>query len=106
MSTDLIGFGSIMLGAVLILLSAICLVRFPDVLTRIAAVGKSTTAGQILIIIGIAVLRPPGWETFKLVCVSLVLMISTPVVSHLIARAALRNGTPLAPKTQRSDQKR
>ena len=56
----MIGQAITLLGAVLILLSAVGVVRFPDASSRMQALTKASTAGVVLVAVGsVFVLRLP-----------------------------------------------
>jgi multicomponent Na+:H+ antiporter subunit G len=80
------------LGALLSLIAAIGLLRFPDVLTRMHSAAKPQVLGLILITIGVGLrLRDPS-VVGLLVLVVLFQLVTAPVASHMIGRAAVRGG--------------
>jgi multicomponent Na+:H+ antiporter subunit G len=82
----------VLLGAVLILLAAIGVVRFDDVLTRMHALTKASTLGVLLVLVGAALyLRNPNDYTSLALAAGLQLLTS-PVSAHLIGRATYRAG--------------
>ena len=79
-------------GAVLTLLAAIGVVRFPDVLARMHALTKATTIGLLFVVAGGAIeLDDANDYTFVLVAGALQL-ITSPVGAILIARATYLRG--------------
>ena len=90
---ELTGSLLILLGAVFIFSAGLGLVRMPDAYTRIQAGTKATTLGNILIAFGLAFYHP-GW-TFKLVLVVFFVLLTNPVSSHALSRAAHRIRTPM-----------
>jgi len=82
---EYIGFSFITLGVLAFLVSAIGLLRMPDVYTRIHVGTKATTVGTILVIIGISVLEP-SWS-FKLLLLGAFILLTNPLSSSVIARA-------------------
>ena len=77
----------VLAGAVLILLAAIGVVRFDDVLTRMHALTKASTLGLLLVLIGAALyLRNPNDYTSLALAAGLQLLTS-PVSAHLIGHA-------------------
>ena len=65
--------------------------------TRIQAGTKATTLGNILVMVGLAFYHPE-W-TLKLVLVIYFVLMTNPVSSHALSRAAHRIRTPMAPAT-------
>lgn len=101
MSTGIdIASGVLLLVAVaFVLLACVGLYRFDDVFSRIHAASKAITLGVILVAAGAALqLRDPG-DTAKLIIAAVLQMISAPVTSHIIGRAAYWTGTELSPET-------
>ncbi len=90
-------------GAGLILLAAVGVLRFPDVLTRINAASKATGLGLSLVLLGVAVevASPRGWTVVGLAL--LIQLVTTPASSHVLARAAYRSGAPLWEGTRSDD---
>lgn len=86
-------------GAVLALIAAIGLQRFPDVFARMHAATKPATLGMALIVGGAALLVPDIGSTAKLLLAIALQFITAPVGSHLVGRAAYRAGTELAEGT-------
>ncbi|TWG96348.1 multicomponent Na+:H+ antiporter subunit G [Nocardioides sp. J9] len=80
------------LGALLTLVAAIGMLRFPDLLTRMHAVTKPQVLGLLLVCTGLALrLRDPG-ATGLLVLVVVAQMLTAPVASHMAGRASYRSG--------------
>jgi multicomponent Na+:H+ antiporter subunit G len=77
-------------GALFIFLGALGLVRMPDVFNRIQAATKSVTLGTLALILGVLVRHPDWWP--KLGIIVLFVLITSPVGSSTIARAALKSG--------------
>ena len=99
MSPQEIAIGALLLvGALLMLVAGLGIVRFPDVLTRMSAVSKASTLGAILLLAGSWVAHADlGVRT---IAAALFLVLTTPVGAHRIARASYRNGDPLWKGTQ------
>jgi multicomponent Na+:H+ antiporter subunit G len=91
------------LGVALILLAAIGLLRFPDVLMRANAASKATGLGLAVILVGVAVElgTARAWVTLGLAF--LVQLATAPVSGHVLARAAYRSGAPLWEGTRWDD---
>ena len=66
---DWIGGGLIVAGALLSILGAVGVLRFPDVYTRIHAASLTDTGGATLMLLGMGFLSPLGFGTLKLLLV-------------------------------------
>lgn len=81
----------VLLGAILILLASIGVVRFDDTLARTHALTKATSFGIVLVLVGAAFEVRHAGETVALVLTAALQMLTTPVSGHLICRAVYRN---------------
>ena len=88
------------LGAAFTLLATVGLHRFDDVFARMHAAGKASTLGLLLIIAGAAFRLTDLGDLLKLGLVAVLALITIPAGVHVIARAAWRAGTELAPDTE------
>jgi multicomponent Na+:H+ antiporter subunit G len=84
-------------GAVFLFSAGLGVLRMPDTYNRIQTGTKATTLGTILILVGLAFMHP-GW-TLKLIILIFFIMLTNPVSSHALARAAHAIGTPEAEST-------
>jgi multicomponent Na+:H+ antiporter subunit G len=91
--------GAIMVnfGAIILLIAAIGLLRMPDSYLRVQVGTKASTLGVAFIMIGIALIVP-SWIG-KLTIILVFVMMTNPVSSNVLMRAAHRNGHPMSPKT-------
>ena len=89
------------IGALFLFLASLGIFRMPDVYNRMQAGTKATTLGTILMLGGIAIGRPE-W-TGKLLLVMLFLVLTNPISSHALARAAHFAGIPLAKESVRDE---
>ncbi|MBS4208377.1 Na+/H+ antiporter subunit G [Bacillus sp. FJAT-50079] len=88
----------ILLSAIISVISAIGMIRFPDVYTRIHAATKSTTLAVLLTLTGAFIYI---WSTEAFISVRLLLgivfvFLTAPVAGHLIIRAAYRSNVKLS----------
>ena len=91
MMLDAIGFFIIFLGAVLLIISAIGLLRMPDTITRMHAGTKASTLGSLLVILGAIFLEPLLW--FKLSLLGIFILLTNPLSSSILARSTyLKHG--------------
>jgi len=96
---DVISAALMALGAAFVLLAGVGLHRFDDVFARMHAAGKASTLGLLLILLGAALRMSELGNVLKLGLVAVLAIITIPAGVHLIARAAWRAGTELAPAT-------
>lgn len=79
----------LLLGAFLVLSGGVGVLRFPDFFTRMHAAGVTETLATTLILFGLILLA--GWTivSFKLLLILLFILITSPVSSHALTKAAL-----------------
>lgn len=79
-------------GALLTLIAAIGILRFPDVLTRMHSATKPQVLGLLLVLVGLGLrLRDPG-TIGLLTLVALFQLVTSPIASHMVGRASFRAG--------------
>lgn len=84
-----------LVGAVLILLSAIGVVRFAEVLARLHALAKASTLGVLLLLLGAAVNLRDVNDLTSVVLAGVLHLLASPPASTMINRAAyLSAGLP------------
>lgn len=93
----------LLLGASLVLLAAVGVLRFGDTFLRMQASSKASTLG-LACLLGATALRFPELEVlFRLVSIAAFIMLTAPLSAHVVARVALRRGTPLWKGTLRNE---
>ncbi|SDH65838.1 multisubunit sodium/proton antiporter, MrpG subunit (TC 2.A.63.1) [Planococcus glaciei] len=97
----------ISVGVIFSAVTALGLVRLPDVYTRTHAASKSSTLGVMCILGGTFIHFWLLEDHFnpQLVIAIAFLFITSPVAGHLIGRASYMSGIPLAEETVRDDMK-
>jgi len=90
---EYIGYILLFLGASAFLISAIGLVRMPDVYTRMHVGTKTTTIATILITLGASCIEPT-WS-LKLMLLATFILLTNPISSSVIARATHKDGMVL-----------
>ncbi|MFB1082430.1 monovalent cation/H(+) antiporter subunit G [Jeotgalibacillus sp. JSM ZJ347] len=95
----------ILIGAFFGVVTAIGLIRLPDLYTRTHAASKSATLGVMSVLIGALLffLTEEGMFNSRIVLGIFFVLITAPVGGHLIARAAYNSGVKLAPETVQDD---
>ena len=102
---EIISLIFIILGTFFIAVSAIGLLRMPDLYMRMSATTKAATLGVGFVLFGTAV---QYWDigifSRALIIISF-LMITAPVTAHMIGRAAYFDGVPLWENTKLDELK-
>lgn len=93
----------IVVGCVFIFISALGSLKFPDTLTRMAAISKSSTLGIGLICLG--GFLEFGWSeaSWQLAIGIVFLFLAIPLSSHLLGRTRIKSRRALFEYTQRND---
>jgi len=84
--SDIIGNLLLITGSLFLFSAGLGVLRMPDTYNRIQTGTKATTLGTITVLIGLAFLHP-AW-TLKLIILIFFVMLTNPVSSHALARAA------------------
>jgi multicomponent Na+:H+ antiporter subunit G len=91
-------------GAVLILLSAVGVIRFDEVLVRLHALAKASTLGILLLLLGAAVNLRDLNDLTSVVLAAVLHVLASPPASNMISRAAyLPGGLPGAGIDEHAD---
>ncbi len=85
------------IGSIVLFISSIGLVRMPDAYNRIQVGTKASTMGTILSISALFFIHPDWFG--KLLILVLFVLITNPVSSHVLARAAYHIKVPFTSKT-------
>jgi len=94
---ELIGAILTLIGTLVLLVASIGLIRMPDVYNRLQVGTKASTLGTIFSLFGL-VLVNPGWAG-KLILLIFFVMMTNPVSSHVLARAAYFIKIPFTSRT-------
>jgi multicomponent Na+:H+ antiporter subunit G len=100
---QIIGLWLMLFGGIFIFVAAVGVLRLPDLFMRMHANTKSATMGVGLIMIGTALYFGEITITARALAVVAFLLITAPISSHLLARAAYFSGIPLWDKTLTDD---
>lgn len=95
----------LLLGAFLMLLASIGLVRLPDLPTRMHATTKSGALGTsvIMVAVGFTFMEPVVWA--RVAAVIAFIIVTAPVAAHVIGRAGYFVGVPLWEGSVKDDLK-
>jgi multicomponent Na+:H+ antiporter subunit G len=85
----------LIIGAAFILISALGVVRMPDLYLRMSASTKSSTLGVGTILLATAVYFGELGIASRAIATIIFLLITAPVAAHMMGRAAYFNGVPL-----------
>ncbi len=94
---EMLGAILALMGSIIFLISALGLIRMPDLYNRIQTGTKATTLGTILLAVGLCLVHP-AW-TGKLVILMLFILLTNPISSHVVARGAHYSGQEMTEKT-------
>jgi multicomponent Na+:H+ antiporter subunit G len=101
---ELAGSILILLGAVFLFSAGLGMFRMPDTFTRIQAGTKASTLGNMLVLLGLAVIHP-DWS-LKLVILIYFVLMTNPISSHAIARVAYAARMPMAGPAREDDTRK
>ena len=79
-------------------ISIVCLMRFPDIYTRLHAATKTTTFGSIFVVLAVGVKNIWYYDATSITIIIhsivalLVIIFTNPISAHAIARASLLSG--------------
>lgn len=76
-----------LLGALLTVIAAIGVVRFPDALTRMHALTKASTIGLSLVAVGAAFVLPTANDVTSALLAAALYVFTLPISASMIARA-------------------
>ena len=93
--TEVIVSAFLLLGAGLMLLAAVGVVRLLDVFARLQAGTKAASLGLAFVFAGTAIAAPGPVSVAKLLLAVAFQFATAPVAAHVIGRAAYRSGAPL-----------
>lgn len=87
----IVAVGFVLLGLVVMSIGIFGVLRMPDLATRMHAASKSVVFGVCAIAIAVALESGPRMAT-RAALVAIMMLLTTPVASYAIARAARRTG--------------
>lgn len=89
---DLLSWAFILAGGFFTIVGAFGLIRMPDIYTRLHASGVLDPFGVMLILVGLMFQAGLSLVTVKLVFIVILLLFTSPVACHALARAAMHRG--------------
>ncbi len=103
--TDFLTSIILLVGALLIFLAALGLLRMPDLLTRMHATSKSGALGAGLMVAAVAMYFADVGVTIRAVAIFAFIIVTGPIAAHVIGRASYFVGVPLWEGTIKDDLK-
>ena len=89
----------LVIGAVLMLVTSLGLMRMPDIFTRMHAATKGASLGVALMLLATALVFGETRVSLKGAATVLFIFLTAPVAAHLLGRAAYARKIPLWDKT-------
>jgi multicomponent Na+:H+ antiporter subunit G len=89
---DIVSWVALVVGAFSCVISAVGVLRMPDLFTRAHAAGITDTLGAGLILLGLMFQAGPGVVGLKLFTIALFLFITSPTATHALVKAAYSRG--------------
>ncbi|NLW24026.1 MAG: Na+/H+ antiporter subunit G [Clostridia bacterium] len=98
----------ILSGAVICLISAVGMLRFPDVYNRSHAASKSSALGVVSVLTGtfLFFIFAEEFISIRLLLGIFFVFLTAPVGAHMVCRSAYRTGVELWEKSSQDDLKR
>lgn len=105
--SEIIAAFLILIGSLFSFLSAVGLIRLPDVYTRSHAASKSTTLGVLCTLVGTLLyfLITDGYFSIRLLLGIFFVFLTAPVSAHVICRSAYRSKVKLSENSVQDDLK-
>lgn len=103
--TDIAASVFVLIGAAFSFLAGLGILRFPDVYVRMHAATKAGILGAGFVMIGIAVHAGSLDVTLRVLVGIVFLIVTAPIGSHLLGRAAYCSGVPMWSRTVVDDLK-
>lgn len=94
---DVLSLVCLFAGSLLCLAASIGLLRFPDLISRMHAATKPQTLGVLIVLLGVGLGLRSGLDVGMLLLVGLFQLMTAPISSHMMSRAAVRTGQAVVP---------
>lgn len=104
---DIASWFFLLTGAGFMLVSALGMLRLPDIFTRLHGASLADTGGCAFILLGLMLQGGFTLVTVKLALIGIFLFFTTPTASHAVAHAALVGGlSPTDPDANQAPDKK
>lgn len=97
---EIIGIVLLAVGVLILVISAVGMLRFPDFYSRMHSSGNSETLGLMISLLGLAVYEGFDLVMIKLLIIFLLVFIGNPIGTHILSKAAFKSGHPVWTKDQ------
>lgn len=104
---EAIGAIIILIGSIISVISAVGMIRFPDIYSRAHAATKTTTLAVLITLVGtfIYVWLGEGFISIRLILGIFFVFMTAPVSGHLVLRSAYRANVKMADETKEDELK-
>jgi multicomponent Na+:H+ antiporter subunit G len=102
LAIDIFSGACLFTGALLMIISALGMIRLPDLFTRLHGASIADTGGAFLLLVGMVLQADSFLVAIKLGLIGIVLFLTAPTASHAVAHAALIGG--LSPDDPKANQ--
>ena len=89
---DGVSWIALLAGALFCIVSAVGVLRMPDMFTRAHAAGITDTMGAAFILVGLMFQAGPGLVSLKLLTILIFLFVTSPAATHALVKAAYSRG--------------
>lgn len=103
MIREILSLTLIIIGTVFMLVSAIGVLRLPDLYLRMSSSTKASTLGISAILLGLAIHFNELGVSSRAIATIVFILLTAPVAAHMMGRAAYFNGVPLWAGTHHDD---
>jgi len=105
LALDILSGVCLITGAVMMIISALGMIRLPDLFTRLHGASIADTGGAFLLLFGMVLHADSFLVGIKLGLIGVVLFLTAPTASHAVAHAALIGGlSPDDPKVNQGKE--
>lgn len=92
LALDIVSTGFLALGAFVALTGAVGLLRMPDFYSRVHPAGKNDSLAQALMMVGLLLQTGDPGVAARLVLITVFVLLTSPVATHAVTRAAYLDG--------------
>ncbi len=89
---EMIGGILLLIGAGIVLIGAVGLLRLPDFYCRLHSAGVIDTLGAGLLLLGMLLLATTLVVAAKIVMIGILIFFLSPVITHMLAKTAMQSG--------------
>ena len=101
---DIAGLAVMILGIILMAVGIFGIFRFKTFYARMLVVSKVDTVGVVVFLFGLAIWHGISFFTGKILLIIVIVLILSPLVSHMVARSAYISGIKLSDPHKTDDE--